>query len=130
MNMSEDQDPQVQGKLVTQLGSSAKYLSQGENDMSILSILRDRHLMPLTFFLISGEDDEGDRAFADAFLKLRVSVGGRGRRDMVQGEGVMKGAQPNTEAEIERPNFLSRHNPFDQEAQDKELEWKRRKGLE
>ena len=126
--MSEQGD-QAQGKLVTQLGSNAKYLGRGEHDMRILTVISPRLVLPLTYLLISGEDDEGDRLLVDHLLSLHVGVGGRGRRDTVQGEGVMKGAQPNIEPEIDRPNILSRNNPFDREAQDKEKQWKEQHGL-
>ena len=124
--MSEDEQGQTQGKLVTQLGSDARHLSRGINDMSLLSIIGGRQVLPLTYFIVSGIDDEGDKVLSDTLLKLYVSKGGRGRRDLIQGEGVMKGAQPNTEAEIERPNIIARHTY----ARDKEAEWKRQQGLE
>jgi hypothetical protein len=128
--MSEDEQGQTQGKLVTQLASDATYLARGKHNMKILSIIEKRLVLPLTYLNISSVDDEGDKLLTESLLEFYVSVGGRGRRDVIQGEGVMKGAQPNTEAEIDRPNFLSRHNPFDREAQDKERLWKERHGLE
>ena len=122
----EEQPPQETGKLVTQLASDKNHLGQGLHDMRVLSIIDKKLILPLTYLLISGQEDAGDADLADHLLHLYVSVGGRGRRDVIQGEGVMKGAQPNIEPEIERPNILARHTY----ARDKEREWKEQHGVE
>ncbi len=124
--MSEEDQQPTQGKLVTQLGSDARYLARGKHNMKILSIIEKRLVLPLTYLDISAQDDSGDELLRDALLELYVSIGGRGRRDLIQGEGVMKGAQPNIEAEIERPNIIARHTY----ARDKEREWKEQHGVD
>ena len=123
--------PQETGVLTKQLGSEGVFLARLEHDMRILGVIDKKQILSLTYLLISGGPsdkvrNEGHRLLADNLLHLGVGIGGRGRRDVMQGEAVMKGAQPNTEQEIDRPNIIARHTY----ARDKEREWKEQHGFE
>lgn len=122
--MSSD-TPEDSGKMVTQLGSDPNHLAEGVFDERKVSVVPARLVLPLTYLDISGRYNYGHKLLHESLLAHYVGVGGRGRRDMIQGESVMKGAQPNTEAEIERPGLIARHVW----ARDKEAEWKEQHGL-
>jgi len=96
--------------LSPQLGSEPKILANMKFDMSILSVIHPKHIRPLLYFsLLANAGDENARVIVEAFLKFRVSDGGRGRRDIIRMEGVRHGGGTNVEAEIEKPGWIERN---------------------
>lgn len=103
--------------LVGQLGSAGQFLDDDEFDYRILSVLRSTTETPDTFrpaLFACMYDDIVTRKmrFATAFkrnvLPLYVSIGGRGRRDLIYGEQVKRGAAVSIGKEIQPPGALDK----------------------
>jgi len=104
-----DRGPEmVAQSLAPQLGSSPKYLARGEYDMRLLSIIEERDIPFLIYAYIRGRKTRVWRDIYDFYLHLKVSVGGRGRRDIIRMEGVAKGGLPYEYAQPEKPGFFQR----------------------
>jgi len=105
-----DRGPEiVASSLSPQLGSSDKYTRRGEWDMRILSVIEEKDL---PFFLYAKIRSRRSRTWATIYeevLNLKISIGGRGRRDIIRMEGVSKGGMPSVESEIPKPNFFARN---------------------
>ncbi|MBW2672015.1 MAG: hypothetical protein JRD89_01200 [Deltaproteobacteria bacterium] len=107
--------------LAPQLGSDADYLGRGQTDMRRLSVITEADIPLLLYAKIRGRKSRVWRTIYDEFLNLRVSVGGRGRRDIIRMEGVSKGGVVNVESEIQKPNWFVR-NVLDRDWEKKERE--------
>jgi len=106
----EDRGPEiVASTLAPQLGSDSETLTQGKIDMSLLSVIEKEDRPLLIFSHIRGRKFKIWRDIFDLYLKLNVSVGGRGRRDIIRMEGVARGGLPSVEAEIPKPGVLARN---------------------
>ena len=105
-----DRGPEVVATtLAPQLGSDTEYLSRGGFDMRKLSIINERDVPLLIYAKIRGKKSASWKSIYEEFLALQVSIGGRGRRDIIRMEGVSKGGLPDTYAEDNKPGWLSRN---------------------
>jgi len=117
--MSEESQPSE--PLASQLGTDAETLSQSKFDMEILSVTTPKQMRALLYFAILGEKDDTAKALVNHFLRLRVSEGGRGRRDIIRMESVRHGGGISLGEEIEKPNWAAR-NIWDRNWEEKEKE--------
>jgi len=106
--MSDEEQPIGVG-LIQNLGTDSKKMSSGIIDNMKFSIIDDNELMFALIADFMGVNDPNMRRILNSFLVLKISVDGRGRRDAIRGEAVMKGAPANVESEIQRPGWLSRN---------------------
>ena len=114
----QDLEDEQAGSLATQLGSSAKKLSEGLIDMRILTVLDDRKNLPNTmkntlYWLVYKDIVHDNKNFAesviDNLLHLNVAVRGRGRRDLLRAEAVRKGTDIDVKSEIQKPGWIQRN---------------------
>ena len=105
-----DRGPEVVATtLAPQLGSNAKHLSEGDFDMRKLSIIESKDIPFLIYAKIRSKKSKSWGSIYEEFLNLQVSIGGRGRRDIIRMEGVSKGGMPDMSSEIEKPGWLERN---------------------
>jgi len=115
LNIPIDRGPEVVATtLAPQLGSNAQHLGRGDFDMRKLSIIEKVDVPLLIYAKIRGKKSAAWADIYSEFLNLQVSVGGRGRRDIIRMEGVSKGGLPEAEPLPEKPGFLER-NIFDRD---------------
>jgi hypothetical protein len=91
----------VATSLAPQLGSETGFLAQGKVDMRKLSVIEERDIPMLIYAKVRGKKSPVWDLIADSFLNLKVSVGGRGRKDIIRMEGVSKGGLPDLQPEFE-----------------------------
>ena len=106
-----DYDPNpeiVAASLAPQLGSDPNTLAQGKIDMARFSVLSPKEMRFVLYATLMAETSPVWEELLTAFLNFKVSVGGRGRRDIIRMESVSKGGPAQVESEITRPNLLSR----------------------
>jgi len=107
-----DRGPEiVASSLAPQLGSDSTALSSGKVDMRRFSVIEERDLPFLIYASIRAKKSRVWARLYDEFLNLRVSVGGRGRKDIIRMEGVSKAGLPDETARIEahKPGFFERN---------------------
>lgn len=110
MDAPVDRGPEVvASSLAPQLGSDAKHLGKGESDMRKLSIISEKDIPNLIYASVRSKKTKVWGEIRDEFLNLQVSVGGRGRRDIIRMEGVSKGGLPELPPENEKPGWFSRN---------------------
>lgn len=116
--------PDVVGSaLAPQLGSDQNYLSRGMVDMRRFSVIKEEFLGFLLYAKIRSRKSRVWVDIYDELLNLYVSVGGRGRRDIIRMESVSRGGQAQVEAEILRPGIIAR-NIYDRDWKKRQLEEK------
>jgi len=94
--------------LAPQLGSDAEYLAQGKIDMRKLSVIGRDDIPFLLYANLRGRKVRTWREIHDYLLNIFISVGGRGRKDIIRMEGVSKSGLP-PEPEPEQPGWFSRN---------------------
>ena len=106
-----DRGPEVVATtLAPQLGSNAQHLGRGDFDMRKLSVIEQKDIPLLIYAKIRGKKSTAWASIYEEFLNLQVSVGGRGRRDIIRMEGVSKGGLPDSDlTPQEKPGFLERN---------------------
>lgn len=106
-----DRGPEiVASSLAAQLGSDLKDVAQGKNDMRRLSVIDEKDKLFLMYAKIRSRKSKAWKALYEEFLNLNVSIGGRGRRDIIRMEAVSKGGMAGVESEIpQRPNWIGRN---------------------
>ena len=87
--------------LAPQLGTDAQDLWKGRTDMRRLTVIPRELMMPLMYVEIRAKKSETWRTIGDVLRNYSVSIGGRGRRDIIRMEQVSRGGSANVEAEIE-----------------------------
>jgi len=99
--------------LAPQLGTDALDLGQGLTDMRRLTVIPRELLMPILYAEIRAQKSTTWVMVLDVIKNYSVSIGGRGRRDIIRMEQVSRGGGGvNVEAEIEaaRPtNWVTRN---------------------
>jgi len=93
--------------LAPQLGSDAEFLAQGHIDMRKLSIIGRADLPLLLYAYLRGRKVRTWEELHDYLLNILVSVGGRGREDIIRMEGVSRAGLPPQIVE-EKEGMLSR----------------------
>lgn len=99
----------VASVLAPQLGSDRDDIVRGKTDMRRLSTISKSDLPFLFYAKLRGRKSPVWAEIYEQFLNLNVSVGGRGRRDIIRMEGVSKGGMVSVESEIIRPGWLGRN---------------------
>lgn len=122
--MAQDIGPAiVASKLAPQLGSDKSFLKKGSVDMRRLSVIKEDMLGMLLYAKIRSRKSRVWEDIRDELLNLYVSVGGRGRRDIIRMEIASKGGGPSVESEIQKPGWF-RRNITDRSWREKEMESK------
>lgn len=101
----------VASALAGQLGTDALDLAEGIYDMRRLSVLEKDEIRPLLYGIIRSRKNKTWRRLIDAYLNLKVSEHGRGRRDIIRMEQVSHGGMTDISSEINamRPGWLGRN---------------------
>jgi len=95
--------------LTPQLGTDFALLARGLTDMRRLSVINESDIFLFLYAKIRSRKSRVWRTIYDELLNLKVSVGGRGRRDIIRMEAVSKGGPAQVEAEIRKPGLLARN---------------------
>ena len=98
----------VASKLAEQLGTDPADLGKARFDMRRLTIIRNVDIGLLLYAKIKSRKSRVWRTIYDEILNLKVSVDGRGRRDIIRMEAVSRGGAAAVESEITRPGILAR----------------------
>jgi hypothetical protein len=124
-----DEEQQGAG-LVQGLGTSPKDMATLEIDRDILGVLDTKSLIFALWLREKAGPRDDDKAtyqhpayrhFYEGFMKLPISIKGRGRVDAIRGEAVMKGQPANVEQEVQKPNWAAR-NIYDRGWEQREKE--------
>lgn len=112
----EIEEPTI-GSMADQLGSSAKFLAKGENDIRITTILRDSEnnpdsLYPAIWLMTVNDIIYNGKSFISAFtdnlLHLNKAVRGGGITTILQGEQVKKSGLVQRAPEVPTPSTVDR----------------------
>lgn len=115
----------VASKLAEQLGTDPADLIRARFDMRRLTVIKDSDISLLLYARIKSRKSRVWMTIYDELLNLRVSIDGRGRRDIIRMEQVSHGGQANVEAEITKPGVFAR-NVYNRAWEEKQ---RREKGL-
>ncbi len=111
--MSEDEYSSGSGltgsPLAEQLGSDPIDLGKGRFDMRRLTIISESDKGLLLYAKIKSRKSRVWKTIYDEILNLNVSLGGRGRRDIIRMEAVSKGGTAAVESEIIKPGLFARN---------------------
>jgi len=107
--------------LAPQLGSDRNDVVRGKTDMRRLTVIKESELSFLLYAKLRSRKSKVWETVYNELLNLKVSVGGRGRRDIIRMEGVSKGGMVSVESEIREPGWLAR-NVYDREWERKQRE--------
>lgn len=99
----------VASALAPQLGSDRNDVVRGRTDMRRLSVIKESDKPFFIYAKLRSRKSKVWATIRDELLNINVSVGGRGRRDIIRMEGVSKGGMVSVESEIERPGWIGRH---------------------
>lgn len=110
----------VASSLAPQLGSDRNDLARGRTDMRRLTVIQKADIPFLIYAMIRGKKSRVWKDVYDENLNLNVSIGGRGRRDIIHMEQASKGGMVNLGGEIEKPGLFTRI--FDRDWKQKQLE--------
>lgn len=111
----------VASVLAPQLGSDRNDVVRGRTDMRRLTVIKESELTFLLYAKLRSRKSKVWETVYNELLSLKVSVGGRGRRDIIRMEGVSKGGMVSVESEIREPGWLAR-NVYDREWERKQRE--------
>jgi len=95
--------------LAPQLGTDTKDLAKGRVDMRRLSVLTPDDIQVLLYAKLKSRKSTTWKTLRDEYLNLKVSEGGRGRRDIIHMESVSRGGPANLEPEMIRPGLIARN---------------------
>jgi len=95
--------------LAPQLGTDTIDLAKGRFDMRRLSVIDDNKIRPLLYGMMRARKSRVWGNLIGNFLNVRISLNGRGRRDIIRMEAVSKGGGANVDAEINKPNWAARN---------------------
>lgn len=95
--------------LSPQLGTDPQDMDAGRVDMRRLTVIDKEHRGLLLYAALRARSSRAWANIFDTYINLSVSVGGRGRRDIIRMEQVSKGVPVNVESEIQTPNWMARN---------------------
>lgn len=108
--------------LAGQLGTDPADLARMRYDMSRLTVIEREQLSAIMYLEIRKKTIPAMQTVLDVIKNYSVSIGGRGRRDIIRMEAVSKGGMANVESEMgKKPGFLQR-NLWNREWAEKERE--------
>jgi len=111
----------VASSLAPQLGSDRNDIVRGRTDMRRLTVIKETEVPFLLYAKLRSRKSRVWETLYDELLNLKVSIGGRGRRDIIRMEGVSKGGMVSVESEIREPNWFAR-NIYDRDWERKQRE--------
>lgn len=102
----------VESNLGPQLGSDQVDLNVGSMDIRRLGVLDRQLIMPMLYCKIRAL--RGSTTFEvvrNEVLNMNISIGGRGRRDLIRMQVASRGGGVNVESEIEdnKPSWIQRN---------------------
>jgi len=112
MSENEDTPPidSVGDVLAPQLGSDQKHIAKGEVDIRRFTVVNQRELKFVTYGTLRAKKSELWKTIMETYPNWKVSVGGRGRRDLVRMEVASKGGgDSGVVSEMEKPNIFARN---------------------
>ena len=109
----------VASKLAAQLGTDLVDLGKARFDMRRLSIIQEADVGLLLYAKIKSRKSRVWKTIYEELLNLKVSINGRGRRDIIRMEAVSQGGTADVESEIIKPGALAR-NIYDRNWEDKQ----------
>lgn len=97
--------------LAGQLGTDPIDLARMKYDMSRLTVISQEMIGPIIYLEIRKKKIPAMQTVLDVIKNYSVSIGGRGRRDIIRMEAVSKGGMANVEAEMRasKPGLLARN---------------------
>jgi len=96
--------------LAPQLGTDQFQLAQGEYDMRRLSVLEKKQMRFVFYAALRAKKSKAWANILDTLLNYSISIGGRGRRDIIRMEQVSHGMPVSVESEITRPQSWLERN--------------------
>jgi len=99
----------VASKLAGQLGTDTADLARNRYDMRRLSVIQNKDIRFLLYAKIKSRKSQVWRTLYNEYLNLKVSVDGRGRRDIIRMEAVSRGGAASVESEIRDPGWIGRN---------------------
>jgi len=93
----------IASTLGPQLGSEPEFLDRNKFDMRIITIISAADREFFVYAKLRARKSRAWRIIYDELLHLNVSVGGMGRRQIIQMEEVSHGGAGRTETEIREP---------------------------
>jgi len=99
----------VASALAPQLGTDTADLFKARFDMRRLTVIRNSDIGLLLYAKIKSRKSRVWGDIRDEILNLKVSVDGRGRRDIIRMEAVSRGGAATVESEITKPGLLARN---------------------
>ena len=116
------EDEKEEFSLAPQLGTDPLLLAQAINDMRRLSVFEQKRVKAILYGLERAQTSKAWARLMDNYLSVAVSVGGRGRRDMIRMEDVRHGGAANVGEEINRPSSWIARNITNRNWEEKEKE--------
>jgi len=112
----------IASTLAPQLGSDSSILAQGRTDMRRLTVIARDDMRFVLYATVRAKKSPVWADLLEAYANWSVSVGGRGRRDIIRMEAVSKGgaAQVESEINLQPPNVLAR-NIYNRDWKEKQL---------
>ena len=111
----------IASKLAEQLGTDSADLASGRFDMRRLTNIEKEQLGLIMYATIRSRKSRAWGTVLNVLANWGVSVGGRGRRDIIRMEGVSRGGMARVESEIIRPGWGAR-NIYDRDWERQERE--------
>ena len=117
MSYEDEIEEPISGSMVDQLGSSAKFLAKGENDIRITTILRDSEDNPDSLYAAVWLQTANDiiyrgksflEAFTDNLFHFNKSVRGGGITTILEAEAVKKTGAVQRDPEVPEPSRVDR----------------------
>lgn len=99
----------IASKLAEQLGTDPADLASGRFDMRRLTVIEKEQLGLVMYATIRKRKSRAWGTILDVLENWGVSIGGRGRRDIIRMEGVSRGGVARVESEIIRPGWAGRN---------------------
>jgi len=110
--------------LAPQLGTDPIEIGAGKVDMRRLTIIGGDKMGAVLYAAVRARSSPTWATVLDWYMNVNVSVGGRGRRDIIRMEQVSRGGSVNVEGELEaaKPSSWFQRNLTKRDWKEKELE--------
>ena len=99
----------IADKLAEQLGTDPIKAVLGAVDMRRLTVIEKQQMIAIMYATIKARKSRAWRTVLDVFMNWNVSIGGRGRRDIIRMQAVSRGGTAAVESEIIRPGWGARN---------------------
>jgi len=99
--------------LAPQLGTDSIDLASGRFDMRRLTVIEKDQMGIIMYATIRAKKSKTWALILETLLNCNISIGGRGRRDIIRMEQVSHGMPASVEAEIKKPDSWFQRNVTD-----------------